>query len=192
MLTTALTLLAPVLGTAQNAENSYGAQGYFFLAPIVSNTTNVLNPAYNGVVFVPGEPLPPDLFLQGRGGTNIGFGGEAFVYKGLGVGAEAGYAAPTWRFDAGETVGVGSVDASYHFFDQAHRRRLEPFIAGGYSLYFGDRTDFQNGYNFGGGLNLWIAKHAALRLEVRDQGNIHYFHSQFTNFVAFRVGMTFR
>jgi len=72
------------------------------------------------------------------------------------------------------------------------RRRLEPCTVGGYTLYFGDRTDFHSAYNFGGGVNLWLVKHAALRLEVRDQGNIHYFHSEFTDFVAFRVGMTFR
>jgi len=29
-------------------------------------------------------------------------------------------------------------------------------------------------------------------LEVRDQDHINYFHSQFTRFVAFRIGMTFR
>ena len=72
------------------------------------------------------------------------------------------------------------------------RRKLEPFLTGGWSVCFGERTDFQNGFNVGGGVNIWVVKHAALRLEVRDQDHISYFHSQFTRFVAFRVGTTFR
>jgi len=190
--TAALLLLAPSLVSAQNPDHPYRAQGYFFVGPIVSNTRYVVNPDYYGTVFTSGEPLPPDLFFHERGGANIGFGGEVFVYKGLGVGAEAGYAGPDWSFDGNGAVGVGSIDASYHFFRKKNHRKVEPFATGGYSLYFGDRTAFQHGYNLGGGVNLWVAKHAALRLEVRDQGHINYFHSAFTHFVAFRVGMTFR
>jgi hypothetical protein len=39
-----------------------------------------------------------------------------------------------------------------------------------------------------------VFKHAALRLEVREQGGINGFdgYSQFKHYVAFRVGMTFR
>ena len=48
--------------------------------------------------------------------------------------------------------------------------------------------------NAGGGVNLWFIRHAALRLEIRDQDGINYFDgfSSFTRFVAFRFGMTFR
>jgi hypothetical protein len=127
------------------------------------------------------------------GGSNTGFGGEVLIHKGVGVGVELGYAAPNWSFD-GNGVGVGSIDASYHFFGNRSRKRVEPFATGGYSLYFGDRTATQTGFNLGGGVNLWVIKHAALRLEVRHQGGINYFDgfSPFTHYVAFRVGMTFR
>ena len=59
-------------------------------------------------------------------------------------------------------------------------------------MYFSDRTATQSGFNAGGGVNLWMAKYLALRFDLRDQGNINRFHSQFTNFNAFRVGMACR
>jgi opacity protein-like surface antigen len=107
------------------------------------------------------------------------------------VGAEAAFAGPDWDFSTGSAVGVASIDPSYHFLIKSHPR-IEPFATGGYSLYFGERTDFQSGFNLGGGVNFWVAKHVALRPEVRYQEGIHYFHSQFTRFVAFRFGLTFR
>ena len=117
-----------------------------------------------------------------------------FVHKGVGLGAKFGYASPDWSFDGNGAVGVGSIDASYHFFGNRSSRRVEPFATGGYSLYYGQRTTTQNGYNFGGGVNIWFIKHAALSLEVHEQGGINHFDgfSQFTHFVAFRFGMTFR
>lgn len=194
--TVALLLMAPACvsaqAPAQDTDHPPRGQGYFFVAPIVSNTRYVFNPAYYGVVFPPGQPLPPDAFSHQRGGANVGFGGEAFVSQGLGLGAEVAYAGPDWGFSGGGAVGVASGDASYHFFPKMNHKRIEPFVTGGYSLYFGDRTATQNGFNLGGGVNIWVAKHAAVRSEVRYQGHIDYFHSQFTDFVAFRIGVTFR
>ena len=69
---------------------------------------------------------------------------------------------------------------------------VEPFVTGGYSLYWGDRRATRNGFNLGGGVNLWVAKHVAVRLEVRGQGNVNHFHDSFAYFVAFRIGVTFR
>ena len=193
--TVALLLTVPPLVRAGNADgNSVQGQFYYFTAPIVSNTRYVFNPAYTGVVFTPGEPVPADLFSHQRGGANVGFGGEVLIDKGVGVGVELGYGGPDWSFDGGGAVGVGSIDATYHFFGNKSRRRVEPFATGGYSLYYGQRTTTQNGFNLGGGVNIWVIKHAALRLEVRDQGGINGFHgySQFNHYVAFRFGMTFR
>jgi opacity protein-like surface antigen len=189
----ALFLMVAASVSAQSADHPSQGQGYFFIAPIVSNTRyDVLNPAYYGVVFPFGQPLPADLYINEVGGVNTGFGGEIISKGGLGLGAEAGYAGPDWSFGGGGAVGVGSIDASYHFLSQKNGKRIEPFFAGGYSLYYGDRTATQNGFNIGGGLNFWVAKHAALRLEVRDHDHINHFHSQFTRFVAFRFGVTFR
>jgi len=196
----ALLLTVPALVRAGNADgNSVQGQFYFFTAPIVSNTQYYVNPAYIGVVFLPGEPVPSNINFTKVGGNNTGFGGEVLIDKGidkgLGVGIELGYAGSDWSFNGkGSAVGVGSIDASYHFFGNKRRRRVEPFATGGYSLYYGERTTTQSGFNLGGGVNLWVIKHAALRLEVRHQGGINGFHgySQFTHYVAFRVGMTFR
>ncbi|MGD0223349.1 MAG: hypothetical protein ABSF71_13515 [Terriglobia bacterium] len=189
--TVAILLMVPTLAPAQNADHPYRAEGYFFIGPIVSNTRDVFNPAYAGVVFTDGEPAPANLFFHAVGGASTGFGGEAFVSGGLALGGEVGYAGPDWSFSGGSAVGIMSPDVSYHFFPKKCRR-VEPFATGGYSLYFGDRRATQSGFNFGGGVNLWVAKHAAVRLEVRNQGSIDYFHSQFTHYVAFRIGMTFR
>jgi hypothetical protein len=187
-------LAAPALIWAGNAGDSVQGQFYFFTAPIVSNTQYYFNPAYIGVVLKPGEPLPPNYNLTAVGGNNTGFGGEALVRKGVGVGVELGYAGPDWSFDGNGAVGVGSIDATYHFFGNKSRRKVEPFLTGGYSLYFGQRTTTQSGFNLGGGVNLWVIRHAALRLEIRYQGGINGFQgfSQFNHFVAFRFGMTFR
>ena len=198
--TVALLLTVPPLVRAGNGDgNSVQGQFYFFTAPIVSNTRYNVNPACYGVVFTPGEPLPANCQLTAVGGNNTGFGGEVLINKGidkgLGVGVELGYAGSDWSFNGeGSAVGVGSIDASYHFFGKKSRRKVEPFATGGYSLYYGERTTTQSGYNLGGGVNLWVFRHAALRLEVRYQGGINYFDgfSPFTHYVAFRFGMTFR
>ena len=122
-----LLLTVAACASGQDVGSRYGAQGYFFMGPIVSNARYELNPAYYGTVPPLNEQLPADYFLRPRGGVNTGFGAEAFVYKGLGVGAEASYAGGDWNFSRDEAVGIGSVDASYHFFGKRNRRRLEPF-----------------------------------------------------------------
>ena len=60
-----------------------------------------------GYVFVaPGGTSP-----ETRATVHFGAGGEALVHKGLGVGAELGYLAPT----DGDGFGLFSANASYHF-----------------------------------------------------------------------------
>jgi len=195
IMTAALLLTTPALAWARNADDSVQGQFYFFTGPIVSNTQYYFNPACYGMVFRPGQPLPAYCNFTKVGGNNTGFGGEVLFHKGGGVGVELGYAGPDWSFSGkGSAVGVGSLDATYHFFGNWSRRKVEPFLTGGYTLYYGERTTTQSGYNLGGGLNFWVGKHVAPRLEIRYQGGINGFHgySQFNYFVAFRVGMTFR
>jgi len=105
--------------------------------------------------------------------------------QGAGPGAEAGYA---FKGTYNDAVGTGSIDGSYHFFSKKHPSKIEPFAIGGVSAYFGN-CGAPKGFNVGGGVNCWVAKHVALRLEIR--GNAHT-SRQFTDFVAFRFGMTFR
>ena len=110
-----------------------------------------------------------------------------FLYKGLGIGAEVGYVAPTQSFNSG--LGLVSVDGSYHFISSDRTKKVAPFITGGYSLLFGPGA--ANGLNFGGGVNWWMRDRLALRLEARD----HIFPvSGGTTPQAweFRIGFSFR
>jgi hypothetical protein len=112
---------------------------------------------------------------------HVGGGGEGFVYKGLGVGAEIGYMGFTERF--GNGFGVFSPDVSYHFNRSG---KVNPFVSGGYSLAF--RNGVSHGGNFGGGINYWFSERAAVRFEFRD----HIFSSDSPHFYQARIGLTFR
>src|SRR5260370_37263640 len=98
--TAALLLLFPMFSSAQNADHQYRGQGYVFVAP----TTNDAS-------------------------VTTGFGGDAFVYRGLGLGADLAYA----NHDNGR--GVGSANASYHFLHSA-KYTVEPFVTGGFLPFF--------------------------------------------------------
>jgi hypothetical protein len=166
--TAALLLIAPALASAQKADKQSQGEGYFFFGPIATDRS------------------------YRRGGLNTGFGGDLFLYKGLGLGAEVGYANNQWSFSKYGAVGTGSIDMSYHLLSKMNHRKAEPFAVMGYSTFFGNRGA-ASGLNFGGGVNYWFAKHAAFRLEFRDYAHIG--PDQFggiNNFAAFRFGVTFR
>lgn len=161
--TAALLLMVPALALAQNADNPNRGQGYLFYAPIVTNYSS--------------------------SGLNTGFGGELFCCGGVGVGAELGLARSN-----GANMGIGSIDFSYHFLSLSRKSfgKVEPFATGGPSLYFGQRS-MTTGFNLGGGVNLWVVKHMAIRFEFRDNfgiGNVEFLGP--THFVGFRMGVTFR
>lgn len=141
--------------SAQSPDRSKG-QGYVFFAPAVGNIN------------------------RGYGDVNIhaGFGGEGFVYKGLGLGAEIGGVGKSY------VIGLGSANFSYHLFPRTKDRNLEPFVTAGYSMFF--RAGTFHGYNAGGGINVWLNKALAMRFEIRNQ------HSHYYEAVSFRIGLTFR
>jgi opacity protein-like surface antigen len=119
------------------------------------------------------------------GGLNTGFGGELLFGKAFGAGAELGIARSN-----GVNIGIGSIDFSYHILRKDSQ--VEPFAVGGPSLYFGQRST-KTGFNLGGGVNLWAARHVGFRFEFRDNfgiGNVEFLGP--THFVGFRIGMTFR
>ena len=125
-----------VLGlTPAAARNSHG---YLFVAP--------------GGVSVAGQTAST---LQ------FGGGGELLLAKGLGLGAEIGGLSPSGDF--GETVGLLSGNAYYHF---GSKRRIDPYLTGGYSLFF--RGNSANAGNFGFGVNLWLWQSLGLKFEFRD------------------------
>jgi opacity protein-like surface antigen len=155
-----LLVLVSIPGMAQASDEPKG-QGYVFFAP---GTTS------------PGTPT---------GTVHFGVGGEALVYKGLGLGGEVGYLAP-WS-SVGDGMGTFSPDLSYHFRSRSGEQKLVPFVTGGYTLFF--RSGTANGFNFGGGVNYWFREHLGLRLEFRDNVWTTYATG---HFLGFRVGLAFR
>jgi hypothetical protein len=162
----ALLLIVPAMASAQNANPPYRGQGYFFFG------LGTWTPSYVHPVI-----------------KQVGFGGEGFLYKGLGVGAEASYA--SWRTHS--TAWIGSGDFSYHFRRNAARLQVDPFVLGGVSIVGPTEVGGGRGSpagNFGGGANLWLAQHAALRFDFRDVVGASFWG--YSHVIAFRIGMTFR
>jgi hypothetical protein len=100
---------------------------------------------------------------------HVGGGGEARVYKGLGVGGEFGFLFPREEFLYG--AGLLSVNTSYRWNTGTHWK-VQPFATGGYSLLF--RGFAENRLNFGGGLTYWMADRAGLRVEYRQYEALRY------------------
>ncbi len=160
-------MMAPASAMAQNPDKSSRGEVYFFGGLFASKSI--------------GYPSVP------AGGVNAGFGGDLFLDKRWAVGAEAGYANASNYY----SLGTGSIDLSCHFLGHQNRRKIDPFVTGGYSIYYGNRGA-NSGYNFGGGVNFWVAKHVASRLEIRDNGHSEPQFAGIGNFAAFRAGVTFR
>jgi hypothetical protein len=117
------------------------------------------------------------------GTVHFGGGGEGLLYKGLGLGAEAGYITK-WR-DFTYGIGMLSVYGSYHFNRHA---KLSPFVSGGYSMAVRRRS--ANLYNIGGGVNYWFHDKIGFRLELRD--HVYSERSPGIHFLSGRVGFSFR
>ena len=154
-------------------------------------------------------------------GITTGFGGEGYIYKGLGVGAEIGTAGFTTSTNGNRNIiGVGSADLFYHFFPKNIQRSAAPFVAGGYTLFFGQDVEaytgsvgpltgfppvgarltgnIAHGFNVGGGVDIFAAKHVGARFDLRYYAHGgHILWASFPNeaqlsFVVFRIGLTFR
>jgi hypothetical protein len=170
----AVLFVVSVSASAQEADSRWNA--YAFLAPGTSTYVE-----------------------SGRATLHVGGGAEAFIYHGLSLGAEIGpffsWTAPGRGFTpfSDRVHGLGSTNITYHFLSNTTDRKLDPFLTGGYSLFFGNisvvgrgSTSNQSGYNAGGGANFWLLRRAALRLEFRHQSSVWYKTTEV------RAGMTFR
>jgi hypothetical protein len=154
----AAALLIPCLSIAALAQRSLG---YWFVAPGGRTSSGVTG---------------FDIHMGG--------GGELALGKGVSAGIELG--AVGLRRDYTNSVqGVVSANGYYHF-QSSHSARWDPFVTGGYSLFF--RRGASNLGNFGGGVNYWFANHVAVRLELRDHSAgganmVHYWGA--------RLGLSF-
>jgi len=165
IVTIAMLLMIPALLPAQNATPRYAGQGYMVFG-FGTGTGVYTHP------------------LLGQ----VSGGGEGFLYKGLGVGAEAGIV-----FGTGGGAVTASGDLSYHLGRHAHRGRLDPFVLGGISFVGPTEKGGGRGspaLNFGGGATIWLADHAGLRLEFRDIAGAAFW--SFDHYLSWRVGVTFR
>jgi hypothetical protein len=95
----------------------------------------------------------------------FGVGGEAVLWKGVGLGAEIS-ALGTRQYFGDTVMGAFSPNGYYHF-KHDEDAKIDPFVTGGYTLLF--RSGHANLANFGGGLTYWFARRLGTRLEVRDQ-----------------------
>jgi hypothetical protein len=143
---------------AEEARVHHG-QGYLFIAPgmYIGNVDSIAT-------------------------LHIGGGGEALVYRGLGVGAEVGGLGALQESRGG--LGLFSVNGSYHF---SRQRKVSPFLTSGYSSVSGNGQ--RNLVNFGGGVNYWLRERMGLRLEFRDHV---YADGTGRQLLGFRVGFAFR
>ncbi len=115
---------------------------------------------------------------------HMGGGGEFAIAKGISAGIEGG--AVGLKSDYTHSVtGVASVNGYYHFF-HAKDARFDPFVTGGYSLFF--RSGTENFGNYGGGINYWFDRHLAVRVEVRDHVNANPGRAHFW---GVRMGLSF-
>lgn len=170
--TMALVVFLPLVALPQDTDHQYHGQGYGVYG--VGAVTSTLNRNNQPVV------------------QEVGFGGEGFVFKGLGMGGELAWV--HWgAYD--NQAWLPSVDVSYHVLGNRARARVDPFGLFGASVYVptmhGDRGDAAK--NFGGGVNFWVKPHLALRFEFRTTVNRDVYEFGPGNpYLAFRFGVTFR
>lgn len=120
---------------------------------------------------------------QDRRATHVGAGFE-FIYPtyDAGLALELGISYPT-EF-TGKPSGVLSFNAPKRFFTN---ERVQPFITGGYSLYFGEVA--KSRWNYGGGVLIWVRDTWGLRLEARD--HVPITSPTRAHSWQFRAGLTF-
>jgi hypothetical protein len=164
ILATIILALVPCLGQAQTSDYSRG-HGYFYFAP--------------GFAASSGE--------KGTATAHIGFGGEGFFTRHFGAGVDAGYVTPFENFKDG--IGTFSPNFVARFRAKSDDNKVEPFVTGGYTLFFREGT--VSGANFGGGVNYWFKKRVGLRLELRDNVSIPGGDVSMGHFVGMRIGLTF-
>ncbi len=133
-----LGLCIAILACFLPAASAQRSHGYAFVGPGGISGTDVASPT-----------------------VHFGGGGELVLPRGVGLGGEIGALSPTG--DIAASIGVASANAYYHF---GSKGKIDPYVTGGYSLFF--RSGTGSGANFGFGVNLWLFRSLGLKLELRD------------------------
>ena len=138
----------------------------------------------------------------GGAGVHVGFGGEAFFNRFVGVGGEVGYVGGSGR--SASDAFVLSPNFVARFLAKDSKNKVEPFVTAGYSLFYHGETEYlfglspspfrvhriENGVNFGAGTNWWLRERMGLRFEFRDYILIRSYES--IHFAGAHIGLTFR
>lgn len=170
-------ILAPSLGQAQSSDYSKG-HGYVF--------GGAGGQTYGGA------------------DVHVGFGGEGFFNRFVGISAEGGYVGGSGASNS--DAGIFSPNFVARFLAKDNKNKVEPFVTGGYTLFYHGETEarinsgfgysyfdvhrLRSGMNLGAGVNLWASDRIGVRFEFRDYillgsyGTIH--------FAGGHIGLTFR
>jgi hypothetical protein len=121
--------------------------------------------------------------LHGYANVGVGGGGEAFIWRGLTIGAEIGY----YRFTAYRNAGYGvaTVYPGYHFVDRKKPVKWDPYV-NGTVLGLGFARGRAAAGHLGVGVNYWFKEKIGLQTGVQFQA------IGCEPLVLFRVGLTFR
>lgn len=149
------------------------------LTPLAFSQSETNSQTTGYVHFAPGISTPDN-----EGGMSIGGGGNFRSSLGLGGGADLSYLMP-WGAPRG---GIGTFSPYLYYSYLKKGRKVEPFVSGGYTLFF--RSGTANGINFGGGAHYWFSKKVGLKLEFRD--DMFLYTSPHYHFLSFRIGVAFR
>ncbi len=124
---------------------------------------------------------------HGYAHLGAGGGGEAFVWRGLALGGEAGFL--VFNDNDKKPIGLFATHAGYHFVDRNRPVKVDPFVnvawmgvaAGGSDW----RTNLYGG--IGGGVNYWRKPRWGIRME----GRVNSIAGSEVLIIA-RIGLVFR
>ncbi len=155
--------------------------GFLFLisAHVIAQESNKPRPGYF-LFAAPGAQSDSGTFT-----AQVGVGAEGYLYRGFGLGFDAGGIWDTfeWNF-------MMSLNTLYNF-NTRDKSKLSPFLIGGVTGISSGERGLDGGINFGGGIQYWFVDRIGLRAEFRDHiitsgRNQHYPQCRIA--IVFRMG----